>query len=104
MSAQRAQFTVPVPQPENSAAPGLDLILPRQLAAELSMSVRTLQRLHDTRTGPPRITLGKHIYYRRAALEQWLARCEGYGARPAPKLRKSVVSAGRNARRARRTA
>jgi predicted DNA-binding transcriptional regulator AlpA len=89
----------------STPAPGLDLILPRQLAAELSMSVRTLQRLHDARTGPPRITLGKHVYYRRAALEQWLARCEGYGgARPAPKLRKSVVSAGRNARRARRTA
>jgi hypothetical protein len=109
MSAPRASRTIPVSQPENNAtsAPDFrrDLILTRQLAAELSTSVRTLQRLNDARLGPPRIKIGKHIYYRRVAVEQFLARCEGYAAaRPAPKLRKPVISAGRNARRARRTA
>ena len=81
-----------------------DLISPRQLAAELHMCVRTLQRLHDARTGPPRITLGKHIYYRRAAVSEWLARVEGYGvAAPVRSRRKPFVSSSRNARRARRT-
>jgi hypothetical protein len=69
--------------------------------------LRSLQRYHDARIGPPRIKLGKYIYYRRAAVEQFLARSEGYEpARPAPRLRKPVVSAGRtrNARCARTAA
>jgi predicted DNA-binding transcriptional regulator AlpA len=87
-----------------TSAPDLGLLTPRQLAEELHMSVRTLARLHDTRNGPPRVTLGRHLYYRRAAVDQWLVRCEGFvRACPAPR-RKPVSPAGRNARRARRTA
>lgn len=56
-----------------------DLISPHQLARELGMSLRTLQRHHDARTGPPRITLGKHVFYRRTSVDAWLARREGYG-------------------------
>lgn len=77
---------------ETSAPPDLGLLTPRQLAKELSMCVRTLQRLHDNKIGPPRITLGKHIFYRFAAVNQWLARSEGY----------TPVRPLRNARRARR--
>ena len=86
------------------SAPDLrrDLISPQQLAAELKMSLRTLQRHHDARTGPPRITLGKHIYYRRATVEAWLQTHEGFGqVLPARSLRRPVSRAqARNARRA----
>jgi predicted DNA-binding transcriptional regulator AlpA len=94
---------VPAPTTESSDAPDLGLLTPRQLAKELGVSLRSLQRYHDARVGPPRVKLGKHVLYRRAAVNQWLARSEGYTpARPAPKLRKPVVSVGhtRNARRA----
>jgi predicted DNA-binding transcriptional regulator AlpA len=93
---------VPAPTIENSADFGL--ISPRQLAAELRMSVRTLERLHATRTGPPRVTLNRHIFYRRSTVDAWLTRTEGFeAARPAPRLRKHVAAVGR-ARRARAVA
>ena len=80
----------------------LDLISPRQLAAELGMCLRTLSRLHDARSGPPRISLGRHLFYRRAAVDAWLQSCEGYeGVQP---VRKPRLAGKRNARRARRAA
>jgi predicted DNA-binding transcriptional regulator AlpA len=84
-----------------TAAPDLDLVTPREVAAAFGMSLRTLQRLNSARTAPPRITLGKHVFYRVSTIKEWLARCEGYGAaQPAP--RKSVSPSGSNQRRARR--
>ncbi len=76
-------------------APGLDLIEPRELAAALGMSLRTLQRHHDNRTGPPRITLNRHVYYRRSSVAAWLQSCESYGAAPMRRLRKHVSPVGR---------
>jgi predicted DNA-binding transcriptional regulator AlpA len=92
-----------LPAPIQSTAPDLDLDLiePRKLAPALKMSLRKLQRLHDSRTGPPRITIGRSVYYRLSTVREWLARCEGFGvAQPAP--RKSVSPSGRNQRHARR--
>ncbi|MGP8252714.1 MAG: helix-turn-helix transcriptional regulator [Terracidiphilus sp.] len=82
-----------------------ELIEPRQLAAQLGMSLRTLQRHHDARTGPPRINLGKHVFYRRATVDAWLKACEGYG-QGGGTSRKPVNRAARtrNARRVRRAA
>ena len=86
-----------------TAAPDLDLIEPRAVAAAFGMSLRTLQRLHSARTGPPRITLGKHVFYRVSTIKEWLARCEGYGAaQPAP--RKSVSPGGRTKQASRKRA
>lgn len=81
-------------------APTFDLLTPRQLAAELHMCLRTLYRLHESRSGPPRITLGKHIYYRRSSVAAWLQSRENSGVQPARK----PVSRTRNTRRARRAA
>lgn len=92
----------PTKTENNTPAPDLGLLTPRQLAKELGVSLRSLQRYNDARIGPPRIKLGKYIYYRKSAVEQFLVRSEGYEpARPSPR-RKPVVSAGhtRNARRA----
>ena len=88
-------------------APDLDLIEPRELAAALGMTLRTLQRHHDNRTGPPRITLNRHVFYRRSSVAAWLESCEGFGSgAPMRRRRKPVSPAGRthNARRARTAA
>jgi hypothetical protein len=42
------------------------------LANELGRSVRTLDRWHQERLGPPRIKIGKLIVYRKTAVLDWL--------------------------------
>lgn len=49
-----------------------DLILEHEFAALRGVSVRTVQRERAQRIGPPYIRLGRKIYYRPAAIEQWL--------------------------------
>ena len=84
-----------------SANPAPDLITPRELAAALKMSLRTLARHHEARTGPPRISLGRHLFYRRAAVEAWLQSCESYGkGMPSPRKLSKPASRTRNTRRA----
>jgi predicted DNA-binding transcriptional regulator AlpA len=45
---------------------------PEQLAAELGISVRTLHRWHTARQGPPRVVLGRVIFYRRSSVLAWI--------------------------------
>lgn len=46
-------------------------------AAEiLSVSRRTLSRWARLRKGPPRIKVGRSIFYRRSSLERWLVSLE----------------------------
>ncbi len=33
---------------------------------------RTLRRWRDLRQGPPHVRIGRKVYYRRGALQQWL--------------------------------
>ena len=47
-----------------------------ELAKELDVSVRSLQRWHDMRTGPARIKVGGKIYYRQSKVEEWLKQNE----------------------------
>ena len=47
-------------------------VTPCQLAAELGVSLRTLQRWHGLRCGPPRVTVGRTILYNVAAVRRWL--------------------------------
>jgi predicted DNA-binding transcriptional regulator AlpA len=46
------------------------------LATELGKNRRTLDRWYRLGTGPPRIHLGREIFYRRDAVRQWLAEQE----------------------------
>ena len=49
-----------------------DYLTPAELAAELGISGRTLERWARLRECPPRTRLGKRIVYRRAAVTEWL--------------------------------
>jgi hypothetical protein len=63
------------------------------LARQLHRSVRTLQRLAATRSGPPRVKLGRSVYYRIDSVRAWLAQQE---KKPAASTR----SMGRRLKRA----
>ena len=43
-----------------------------ELAESLGVSVRTLDRWHLLRAGPPRTRAGKKVLYQRAAIIDWL--------------------------------
>lgn len=64
-----------------------DHLTPDQLAAELGVSLRTLMRWHALRKGPARISVGRLILYRRAAIQDWLASLEKAAADTAPRRR-----------------
>ena len=49
-----------------------DMLTPDELAGELRVTRRTLERWHAQRIGPPRIKFGKQVRYRAAAVRQWL--------------------------------
>ncbi len=51
---------------------GAEYMTPESLAKDLGRSVRTLDRWHALRIGPPRVTIGRVILYRRAAILEWL--------------------------------
>ena len=46
------------------------------LALELGLSVDTLRRWEERRTGPACVRAGRKVLYRRSAIEAWLAEQE----------------------------
>jgi hypothetical protein len=72
---------------ENSA----EILNEKQTATELGVKVATLRIWSARRKGPPRIKVGRKLFYRRETLLAWLASREGvYGAqdkKPKHKLR-----------------
>jgi predicted DNA-binding transcriptional regulator AlpA len=60
----------------------IDELIDHRLAAILlGVSARTLARWHLRGEGPPRISYGRSIKYRRASIEEWLRRRETAGRR-----------------------
>ncbi|MFK4005021.1 helix-turn-helix transcriptional regulator [Qipengyuania sp. NPDC077563] len=53
-----------------------DLITCEDAARHLAVSIRTLSRWARLRKGPPRIKVGRSIFYRRSAIEHWLLSLE----------------------------
>lgn len=49
-----------------------DLLTFEELAAELNVTPRTIQRWHARRKGPPRIRMGGRIYFRAGAVRAWI--------------------------------
>lgn len=48
----------------------------KETADALGVSVRTLNRLHIRRMGPPRIKVGRNIRYRPEAVAEWMMKNE----------------------------
>lgn len=53
-----------------------DYLTVTECAAELRIDKRTLERWHRLREAPPRVKIGKRVYYRREAVAEWLRSCE----------------------------
>lgn len=56
-----------------------DLLTADDVAQELETTRRTIDRWHSRRIGPPRIKIGRKVYYRREAVREWLLRIEQSG-------------------------
>jgi predicted DNA-binding transcriptional regulator AlpA len=50
-----------------------EFLTTEELAAELGVNKRTLDRWAVLGTGPPRTRIGRKIFYRRASVQKWLA-------------------------------
>ena len=55
---------------ENPSAP--DLLSASEVAVFLGVSRRTLSRWNRLRKGPPRVKVGRFMFYRQASLNEWL--------------------------------
>ena len=49
------------------------------LAAELDVTVRTLVRWASSGFGPPYVKIGRKVWYRRQAVDEWLRTMEAKG-------------------------
>ena len=47
-----------------------------ETAHQLNTTTRTLDRMHQQRVGPPRIKIGKRVFYRADAVREWLLASE----------------------------
>jgi predicted DNA-binding transcriptional regulator AlpA len=62
-----------------------------ELAKALDVSERTIARWHHFREGPPRVQIGRKVYYRLESVNAWIASCErpepraGRARRPRPR-------------------
>ncbi|MGH7985651.1 MAG: helix-turn-helix domain-containing protein [Candidatus Binataceae bacterium] len=54
---------------------------PKDLAKALDVSERTIARWHQFREGPPRVEIGRKVYYRKESVMAWVASSE----RPEPR-------------------
>jgi hypothetical protein len=68
------------------------------LARQLKRSVRTLQRLAARQSGPPRIKIGRLIFYNIAHVREWLSQQEQLQEQP----RKPATNVRRYVRQQRR--
>jgi len=79
------------PQPPPGRDEGDDAILLTgwmtrdEVAAELKVSVATLQRWECQRIGPPLVRLGRRVYYRAEAFREWLISRERKAPEPSRK-------------------
>ena len=69
---------------ESDSAPSVleGYIREADLAKQLNRSVRTLQRLTERRLGPPRIKIGRSVFYKIESVRAWLEQQEEPRKRP----------------------
>jgi hypothetical protein len=51
---------------------GDEFLTPQALAKELRVSTRTIARWHVERIAPPRICVGRSVFYKRSSVRTWL--------------------------------
>ena len=51
-------------------------VTPKDLARALGVSERTVARWHRFREGPPRVEIGRKVFYRLESVNAWIASCE----------------------------
>jgi predicted DNA-binding transcriptional regulator AlpA len=56
-------------------------LTPKNLAQALGVSERTVARWHRLREGPPRVEIGRKVFYRLESVNTWIASCERPEAR-----------------------
>lgn len=56
--------------------PQLGLLAAADVSQMLQVSEQTLSRWARLRRGPPRVKIGRKIFYRSEALEDWILSCE----------------------------
>ncbi len=56
-------------------------LTPKDLAQALGVSERTVARWHRLREGPPRVEIGRKVFYRLESVNAWIASCERHEAR-----------------------
>ena len=56
-------------------------LTPKNLAQALGVSERTVARWHRLREGPPRVEIGRKVFYRLESVNAWIASCERHEAR-----------------------
>jgi hypothetical protein len=61
-----------------------------QVAGELGLKISTMRNWAAKRLGPPRIRVGRKIFYRREALVAWMQSQEKVVAAPAPRRARSA--------------
>jgi excisionase family DNA binding protein len=61
-----------------------DLLTLVEVAAELRVPVETLRKWRARGTGPRAAKVGRHLRYRRAEVDRWLAERERGGRRGGP--------------------
>jgi hypothetical protein len=67
------------------------------LAAQLGKSMRTIDRWEQHRAGPPRVLVGKTIFYRLESVRNWLLSCEVKRDEPRRRRPRKATQAERRA-------
>ena len=70
---RQTETTTPDPRPDDAGSILAGWISRRELARELGLTEDTLRRWESRRTGPACVRAGRRVYYRRAAVQDWLA-------------------------------
>jgi len=64
-----------------------NLLTLNEFADEMGVTRRTIERWHALRIGPPRIKIGKQVFYRPEAVQQWILANEQEQPRAAGRAR-----------------
>jgi hypothetical protein len=71
-AAAEPETAVSAPAPDGALHILADHISEEALADELELGLRTMRRYRAQRQSPAYVVIGRKVYYRRGAVEEWL--------------------------------